>query len=145
MIVSDRYLLNLLREIVSIRADGHCEYPGCFETSCDPHHWYSKNNLSIRYDPDACLYLCAGHHTGSIWSAHRAPAGFQAKIIFNDVRSLGWVMQVEFKKNQIITIPVNDFRIEWKGRLFAVKEAARVEAERRGWKLNGTEWEKVEG
>jgi len=112
--VSDEYLLDLLRDVVLIRADGHCEYPECFETACDPHHWYSKKNLSIRYDPDACLYLSAFHHTGGAYSAHRAPEQFKKKIIESGVRSQEWADRILLKKNQIITCHIDDYRQQWK-------------------------------
>jgi hypothetical protein len=34
--VSEEYLRDLLREIVSLRANNCCEYPGCKNTECDP-------------------------------------------------------------------------------------------------------------
>jgi len=101
--VSDKYLLNLLRQVVSARASGHCEFPGCSNTECDPHHWRSKKNLVIRYDPDACLYLCTWHHTGNTMSAHLNPEGFEIAIIKSGVRTQVWADAVEQKKNLIIT------------------------------------------
>jgi hypothetical protein len=122
--VSDKYLLDLLREVVSIRAGGRCEYPGCCETSCDPHHWYSKKNLSIRYDPDACLYLCAEHHTGGTYSAHRSPELFKNKIISSGVRSQEWADSILIKKNKIIVCHIDDFREDSKEILIAERLAA---------------------
>jgi len=39
MKVSDKYLKDLLREVVSIRANGFCEFPGCINHQCDPQKW----------------------------------------------------------------------------------------------------------
>lgn len=124
MKVSDKYLLDLLREIVSARAGGRCEFPGCCETSADPHHWYSKKNLSIRYDPDACLYLCAEHHTGGALSAHRAPEAFKLYIVVSGVRSQEWADRILIKKNQIIVCNVDDYRLDWKEILLTERLAA---------------------
>lgn len=122
MNVSDKYLLDLLREIVSIRAGGRCEFPMCSETDCSPHHWHRKKNLAIRYDPDACIYLCCGHHTGLLFSAHKSPYAFKKYIIMHGVRTEEWADQVLFKANQIITIPTVIYRQEWKIRLLAERE-----------------------
>jgi hypothetical protein len=92
-----------LRQVVSARAAGHCEFPACSNTECDPHHWRSKKNLAIRYDPDACLYLCAKHHTGGAHAAHKIPNLFKIIIISSGVRSQEWANTVEQKKNLIIT------------------------------------------
>ncbi len=129
--VSDKYLRDLLREIVSLRADGHCEFPDCNITDCDPHHWFSKKtNLAIRYDPYACLYLCAGHHTGSLLSAHLSPVEFRRAILRAGVRSEEWAHEVHRRASQIITVDEQTFRQEWKEKLLA--ELKRLGA--RGWR-----------
>jgi hypothetical protein len=122
--ISDKYLLNLLREVVSARANHHCEWPGCNETTCDPHHFFSKENKSIRYDPDACLFLCCAHHTGDFLSAHRSPAYFQHIIIYERVRDVRWLAEITRRKNQIVKY--NDqFRSDWKDKLLNhLREAA---------------------
>jgi hypothetical protein len=99
---SDKYLKELLRDVVSQRAGGHCEFPGCNIQECDPHHWHSKSNHAILYDPDACINLCAGHHTGNTLSAHRSPFQFKKVIIENCVRSEDWADQVMIKAHQVV-------------------------------------------
>jgi hypothetical protein len=106
----------MLREVVSMRAGGHCEYPRCFEKICDPHHFFTKENKSIRYDPDVCLYLCTGHHTSDHLSAHKSPAYFQHIIIYERVRDVQWLAEITGRKNQIVKFN-NQFRVEWKERL----------------------------
>jgi hypothetical protein len=114
--VSDKYLLNLLREIVSRRAGGHCEWPGCNETNCDPHHVFSKEHKSIRYDADACVNLCCGHHTANTLSAHKSPEYFLHIIIYERVRDVRWLAEITKRKNMIVKF--NDhFRVLWKEKL----------------------------
>jgi len=121
MIVSDKYLRDLLREVVSLRAGGHCEFPGCACRDCDPHHWESKENNAIRYDSFACLYLCAEHHTGSIFSAHHDPLAFKQEILLEGVRSPEWADQIHLRALQIVKAD-NLFRVEWKIKLLEEKE-----------------------
>lgn len=129
MAVSEKYLKELLREIVSIKAECHCEYPGCNEMICDPHHWISQENKSIRYDPEVCLFLCSRHHTGGPISAHRTPHTFKTLIISNGVRTQEWADQVSIKANQIVKF-CDHFREEWKVKL--MEELKRLGA--RGWR-----------
>lgn len=124
MKVSDKYLRDLLREIVSLRAHGVCEYPQCSNTDGDPHHWFSKKNLAVKYDPDACLYLCAFHHTASQYSAHKAPFTFKKKIIQCGVRSEAWKYEVLRRANQIITVAPEIYRQEQK--IILLKELERL-------------------
>ena len=90
LMISEKYLKDLLRQVVSLRAGGKCEFPGCINMQCDPHPAYSQGNNAIKYDPDACINLCADHHTGGNQSAHRAPLRFKKIIIENCVRSEEW-------------------------------------------------------
>lgn len=89
----------LLREVVALRAGGHCEYPGCSITDCDPHHVGGRSNFVI-YDPDTCINLCCGHHNGNTISAHLSPEIFKQLIIAHGVRSREWFDEVSRKKNQ---------------------------------------------
>ncbi len=131
MTVSDKYLDDLLREIVSIRADGHCEFPGCNITDCDPHHWFSKRtNLAIKYDYFCAINLCSSHHTGSLLSAHLSPVAFRQAIIRAGVRTEEWAQEVHRRASQIITVDEQTFRQEWKEKLLA--ELKRLGA--RGWR-----------
>ena len=100
MKISEKYLKELLRDVVSLRADGHCEFPGCLNVQCDPHHAYSQRNNAIKNDPDCCINLCAEHHTGNTISAHRSPLQFKKIIIENLVRSEEWFDQVMVKAHQ---------------------------------------------
>jgi len=125
MKVSDKYLLDLLRQVVSLRAGGCCEYFGCPNIDCDPHHVYSRENKSIRYDPDSCLYLCVHHHTGGQFSAHHKPEAFRIMIISTGVRTVEWWEVVWVRSLEIVRF--NDaFRQEWKERL--QEELRRLEA-----------------
>lgn len=110
MKVSDKYLRDLLREVVSIRAGGKCEFLGCQNTECDPAHRFTKKNLSLRYNADACLFLCANHHTIDLFSAHRSPDEFWKYIIKSGVRSQEWEDKIIKTKNIIITGFENAFR-----------------------------------
>ena len=127
--VSDKYLRDLLREIVSLRANNCCEWPGCKNTECDPHHFFTKDNLSIRYSPESCLWLCCEHHTGRI-SAHSEPKIFEAVIIYYHVRTIEWLQEVIERKNQIITVAPEIYREEWKVKLLAELKRLGI----RGWR-----------
>jgi hypothetical protein len=126
MKVSDKYLRDLLREIVSLRAGGVCEFPGCTETNGDPHHWFSKKNLAVKYSFENCLWLCNFHHTASAYSAHKAPFSFKKKIIQCGVRSEAWKYEVLRKANQIITVAPEIYRQEMK--IVLLKELERLAA-----------------
>jgi hypothetical protein len=115
MKISDKYLRNLLREVVSHRAYGHCEFPGCSRSDCDPHHWKSKKNNAIKYDPDACINLCCEHHTSGVISAHGTPSNFKA-IILCRVRTPSWADSVMRKARQAVKDD-NAFREKEKARL----------------------------
>jgi hypothetical protein len=108
--VSDKYLLNLLRQVVSIRAGGSCEFPGCSNTECDPHHIYSRENKSTRYDKDNCVWLCNEHHR----DAETRPNAFLSMMIY--LRGQKWIADLLNKKNKVVKF--NDaFRAGWKEKL----------------------------
>ena len=116
--VSDRLLLGLLREVVSIRAGHCCEFPGCTNTNCSPHHAGGRGNF-VKYDPDTCLYLCGGlcgHHVTGAISAHGTPTLFKQAIIKGKVRSREWFDEVSQKENQTQK-DTPEFRAIWKERL----------------------------
>ena len=127
--ISERYLKNLLRDVVSLRAGEKCEFPGCINHQCDPHHAYSQSNNAIKYDQDCCINLCAGHHTGNTISAHRSPLQFKKIMIINGVRSEEWFDQVMVKA-QVRQKDDKYFREEWKFKL--MEELKRLGA--RGWR-----------
>lgn len=127
--VSDKYLRDLLRVVVSFRANNCCEFPGCVNCQCDPHHWASKKNNSIRNDYDACLNLCVGHHTGNQLSAHKSPRLFKLHIINCGVRTQAWADKVEQKARQAAK-DTAEFREECKEKLLAEMKRLGV----RGWR-----------
>jgi hypothetical protein len=118
MKVSDKYLKDLLREVVSIRANGKCEFPGCINHQCDPHHAYSQKNNAIKYDYDSCINLCVLHHTAQANSAHKSPYFFKKIIIENLVRSEEWFDAV-LVKAQAVVKDDRYFREMWKEKLLA--------------------------
>jgi len=129
MRISEKYLKDLLREVVSLRAAGRCEFPGCINVQCDPHHAYSQSNNAIKYDFDACINLCSLHHTAQANSAHKSPYFFKQIIIENLVRSEEWFDAVMVKAHTQRKDD-NYFREEWKAKLLA--ELTRLGV--RGWR-----------
>ena len=115
MKVSEKYNNNLLRDVVSVRAGGVCEFPDCNNTECDPHHAGGRGNAVI-FDPDTCLNLCTCHHTSGAISAHGTPEAFKAAIINAKVRPYDWFDGVRFKANQVVK-DTPAFRETWKERL----------------------------
>lgn len=128
--VSDKYLRDLLREVVSIRAEGKCEFPLCINHQCDPHHAYSQKNNAIKYDFESCINLCAEHHTGGNQSAHRSPLQFKKIMIENLVRSEEWFDAVMLKAKRR-TKDDRYFREECKEKL--LEELKRLGV--RGWRV----------
>ena len=114
--VSDKYLRDLLRQVVSLRAGGKCEFPGCINMQCDPHHWHTQKNNAVKYNPDCCINLCAEHHTGGNQSAHRAPTLFKKIIIENCIRSEEWADNILSIANQVVKDD-KYFREVWKEKL----------------------------
>lgn len=113
--MTEKKLLILLREVVSARAGGRCEFPGCKNTDCDPHHTGGRGN-AVKYDPDTCMNLCSGHHTSGAISAHGKPEIFKQIIIESGVRSAEWFDEVNRKKNLYAKDGPDD-REKWKERL----------------------------
>lgn len=116
--MTEKKLLNLLREVVAARANFRCEFPGCTKTECDPHNVGGSGN-AVKYDPDTCINLCAGpdgHHVTGKISAHRTPVYFRLEIISHGVRSAEWFEEVNRKRN-IIVKDTKEFREEWKEKL----------------------------
>jgi len=118
MIVSDEYLLRLFREIVGSRAKWKCEFPGCpmFGKDLNPHHVFSRDNHSVRYDPENGLWLCTPHHNGDLLSAHKSPYKFMSIILTYEVRTPEWLEDLIIRKNQIVKAN-NSFRCDWKNKL----------------------------
>jgi hypothetical protein len=102
--------------VVSARASGMCEFPGCYKTDCDPHHAGGRGN-AVKYDPDTCINLCTGHHNGNTVSAHLSPDLFKQLIITNGVRSREWFEEVAKKKNMVVRDNDFEFFVACKERL----------------------------
>lgn len=113
MTVSDKFLLNLLREVVSTRSGGHCEWPGCNKTECDPHHIFSRENKSVRYDPTNIAWLCNTHHR---WAEELGTKKFIQYLLNTKLRLPEWEVELTIRKNAIVKAN-NQFRAEWKARL----------------------------
>jgi Zn-finger protein len=129
--VSEEYLLKIFHEIVGFNADFNCEWPGCKAEGPDlnAHHFDSRGNLSIKFDPFCGLYLCTNHHTGRI-SAHSEPKIFEAMIIYYQVRTIEWLQEVIERKNKIITVAPEIYREEQKEVLLAEMKRLGI----RGWR-----------
>lgn len=119
MKVADKYNLDILRQVVSLLAGGCCEWFGCSNTECDPHHIFSRENKSTRYDPDNCVWLCNFHHR----AAEKEPNAFMAMMIY--LRGSRWIIELRNKKNLIVKFN-DEFRALWKERL--LEELRRLAA-----------------
>ncbi len=113
MIVSDKYLLNLLREIVSERAGYRCEKCLAFGKNFDPHHVYSREYKSIRYDPLNGVWLCVDCHRYAHTVGERF---FINELVEFGIRPPDWPNELITRKNLIVKFN-NAFRIEWKAKL----------------------------
>jgi hypothetical protein len=129
MRISEKYLKDLLREVVSLRAAGRCEFPGCINVQCDPHHAYSQSNNAIKYDFESCINLCDTHHNNSSAAPHRSKLQFKKIMIENLVRSEEWFDAVMCKAHTQRKDD-NYFREEWKAKLLAELKRLGV----RGWR-----------
>jgi hypothetical protein len=68
---------NLWSELVKILAGYKCEVCGIASPRLNSHHFYSRANKAIRYDPQNGFCLCPSHHVlSSSFSAHLTPADF---------------------------------------------------------------------
>jgi len=116
MIVSDKYNLDLFRKIVGERAGYRCEMPDCGKIgeNLNPHHFFSREEKSIRYDPLNGFWLCYGHHC----FAHNNSREFRKIILYNKVRTQEWLDELIIRKNQIVKVN-NSFREDWKEKLRA--------------------------
>jgi len=115
---SDDYCLNLFRLIVGARACWKCEHCGHVGEDCNPHHIFSRENKSIRYDTINGAWLCN--------ACHRFAENYKGLFIksIQTKRGLDWWNELVRRKN--IIVKWNDsFRFEWKEKLLSeVKEAA---------------------
>lgn len=101
MRVSDAVLLKMWGKIV--KAVGKCEYPNCAVnyTQLHPHHYFNKNNQSVRYDPLNGISLCHIHHTNGNEAAHLDP-DWKEKWLKSGKRPEGWLEELTRRKNQIV-------------------------------------------
>jgi hypothetical protein len=103
MKVSDATLLRMWGMVVKGRAGNKCEYPHCEVKSnqLHPHHYYSKRNASVRYDPLNGICLCAVHHALGNESAHHDP-NFKDVILSAGVRTHEWHWMITARKNEVV-------------------------------------------
>lgn len=113
MNVSDKYLLDLCRGIVGALAHWRCERCRAFGKYFHPHHIFSRDHKSIRYDPENHAWLCPDCHR----YAHAiGEESFTAELIKIGVRTQEWLDRLIEKKNKIVKFN-NVFRIGWKEKL----------------------------
>jgi hypothetical protein len=84
----------------------------------------------MRFNEKACVNLCVNHHTADLFSAHNSPEAFWKFIIESGVRSQEWEDNLLIVKNQIITMPEEQYREDCKEKLLAELKRLGV----RGWR-----------
>lgn len=131
MKVSDKYNLDLFRQVVGARAHWKCEYPFCHASGHDlnAHHWIGKDNKAVRYMPDNGIYLCTFHHTAGYPSAHGNPDLFRMNLFMSGVRTINWLNILTVAAGEIVKFN-NSFREDWKEKLMAELKRLGV----RGWR-----------
>lgn len=113
MIVSDRYCLELFRIAVAERAGWKCEICGHTGDDLQAHHIFSRDNKSVRYDPDNGLFVCNYDHR----RAERMGVKYVVTyLIASQIRSYSWSVELTTKKNTVVKCN-NLYRIDWKRRL----------------------------
>jgi len=113
--VSESSVMKLWRKVVLLRAGNKCEYPNCTVhfTQLHPHHYYSRKNKSVKYDPMCGISLCHIHHTNGNEAAHLDP-DFKEKWLASGKRPKGWLEELTRRKNQIVK-DNDEYRAYWKG------------------------------
>ena len=96
--VEKKELDKLWAELVKLRASNKCEKCGKREY-LNAHHIYSRSNYSTRWDETNGCCLCAGHHTLTNDSAHKAPMEFIEWI--KEKRGETWYQTLRLKANNI--------------------------------------------
>ena len=87
--------------------DKKCLY--CGKTDyLNAHHIYSRNNLSIRWNLDNGITLCAGHHTFSReFSAHQTPIEFTEWLV--ELKGCEFLAELKKKAHQVNTKSLEDW------------------------------------
>lgn len=100
--ITDKKLLQLWANAVKDRAGHKCEYPDCRVNAhqLHAHHLYSRRWVTMRYNLDAGIALCAFHHTLSGLSAHKDP-DFKQTLIAGGVRTADFFDHLREERNRI--------------------------------------------
>ena len=100
--ISDKMLLKLWGSAVIERAGHHCQYPDCNVnyTQVHPHHIFTRRCVTMRYNLDNGIALCATHHTMGADSAHLSP-DFKDVLISCGVRSAEFFDKLRREKNRV--------------------------------------------
>ena len=94
-------------ELIKLKAGIQCEYCGSTK-SLNSHHVFSRSNVSLRWDENNGICLCALHHVLGLFSAHKAPLEFAEWI--KDKRGVDWYNNLR-DKSKIITKLSNEDRM----------------------------------
>lgn len=110
--ITDKKLLQSWAMAVKERAGYRCEYPDCTVNShqLHAHHLYSRRWVTMRYNLDAGICLCASHHTLSGLSAHKDP-DFKETLILGNVRTRDFFDDLRTERNRIQK-NTDDFKLE---------------------------------
>jgi hypothetical protein len=102
MTLTDKKLLSLWRQACLERAGYKCEYPDCnvHANQLHAHHLYSRRWVTMRYNLDAAICLCASHHTLSGLSAHKDP-DFKQTLIAGNVRTADFFDELRAERNRV--------------------------------------------
>lgn len=93
------YVDLLWAELIKLRAGVQCEYCGGIK-ALNSHHIFSRSNMSLRWDENNGICLCALHHVLGLFSAHKAPLEFAEWI--KEKRGDDWYNQLR-DTSKIIT------------------------------------------
>ncbi len=98
----------LWANLVKLKAGNICEYCGNPNT-LNSHHIFSRSNMSLRWDINNGICLCALHHVLGLFSAHKAPLEFAEWL--KDKRGDEWYNSLKEKSKQVVKLSTPD-RIE---------------------------------
>ena len=95
----DKQLLKIQQEVVKLRANYICEFPGCRKSeNLNAHHIITRSNYGLRYDTRNGLCLCSFHHSLGKESAHKSPF-FKDVLIEAGVRSKEFFEKLKLSSN----------------------------------------------